>query len=270
MELRGAHVLLTGAGGGLGGYIARSLADEGADLALSDVSAEALEPISTQLGAAGRVAAIPADLSRTEGPQELVDEATEAIGPPDVLVNNAGVEFLGPLERHTAAELEAITRINLFAPMELTRIVLPGMTERGRGQIVNVASLAGRTAAPLFSSYCATKHGLVGFTHAMRSERPGGPVGFSVICPGFVERAGMYGRLEDEIPAPLTGTIAPELVGEAVVRAISRDIPEQIVNARPVKPLALLGTLSPGLAARLNNRAMGAFMASMARARGRL
>lgn len=270
MILSGSNALLTGAGGGIGPFIARALVAEGVNLALSDLSADQLAPLADELERSTvRVAAIPADLSDPAAPEALVAAAAEQLGTLDILVNNAGVEFVGPFEHQTRDELETITRVNLFAAMELTRLVLPGMLERRRGQVVNLASLAGRTAAPLFGTYCATKHGLVGFTHSLRAEHPRGPVGFSVVCPGFVERVGMYGRLERDTINPVTGTIQPERVGDAVVKAIRSDIPEQIVNGRPVKPLAVLGVVAPGFAARLNNRAMRGFMESMAKARGR-
>jgi short-subunit dehydrogenase len=256
MQLSGSNALLTGAGGGLGGYIARALAGEGVNLALSDVSSEAIEPVAEQARALGAgVEAIPADLTELEGPEALAASAAER---------------LGPIERHSRDEVDAIARVNLFAPIELTRRLLPGMLARGRGQVVNMASVAGRAAAPLGSTYCATKSGLIAFTHSMRAEYPRGPVGFSAICPGFVERAGMYGRVEGKARKPVTGTIAPERVGNAVVKAIRDDVPEQLINARPIRPLALLGVLAPGFAARLNARVLRRSAESIARANGRL
>ena len=111
----------------------------------------------------------------------------------DILVNNAGIEFGGSFLRTTEEELEAIVTINLLAVMDLTRIVLPGMLERERGHIVNMASLAGKVPPVYLAAYAATKHGVVGFTHALRAENGDEPVGFSAICPGFVSRVGMSG-----------------------------------------------------------------------------
>ena len=104
-------------------------------------------------------------------------------GPLDILVNNAGVEFGGSFVSPTEPELETIVQVNLWRVMDLTRIVLPGMLERGRGHVVNIASLAGKMPAPCLASYSATKHGVVGFTHALRAENGDEPVGFSAICP---------------------------------------------------------------------------------------
>ncbi len=162
--------------------------------------------------------------------------------------------------------------VNLLAVMDLTRIVLPGMLERQRGHIVNIASLAGKIPTPGLASYSATKHGVVGFTHALRAENVGEPVGFSAICPGFVSRVGMYGRIEHLAPAPrVLGTVPPESVGAAVVRAIRQNLPEVIVNKRPVRPLILLNAVAPRLAARVGRaRPIREFAERVAEARGRL
>jgi short-subunit dehydrogenase len=122
------------------------------------------------------------------------------------------------------------------------------------------------------TSYTATKHGVVGFTHALRAENLGEPVGFSAICPGFVSRVGMYGRFEHLVPAPrMVGTVPPESVGDAVVRAIRQNLPEVIVNKHPVRPLILLNAVAPRLVARVGRaRPMREFAERLARASGRL
>jgi short-subunit dehydrogenase len=271
VEPRGSNVLLTGAGGGLGPYIARALAAEGANLALTDVSLQPLEPLAQELRGAGLgVEILAADLTAGTGPAALAAAAEEALGPVDVLVNNAGVEYLGPFEGHTAKEVETIVRLNLQAPIELTRLLLPGMVERRRGHVVNLCSLAGRTAAPFGSTYCATKAGLISFTQALRAEYPRGPVGFSAISPGFVRRVGMYGRIEDRTKTPATGLIDPERIGKAVIRAIRDDKAEQVINRLPIKPAVVLGAVAPGLAARINARLMRGSLEAIARSNGRL
>ena len=140
----------------------------------------------------------PADLTDADERRRLAAWAEEALGPIDILVNNAGIEFGGPFAGTTEAELEAIVAVNLLAVMDLTRLMLPGMLERRRGHVVNIASLAGKAPSPYLASYSATKHGVVGFTHALRAEHGREPVGFSAICPVFISRVGMYGRIEDQ------------------------------------------------------------------------
>jgi short-subunit dehydrogenase len=150
-------------------------------------------------------------------------------------------------------------------------MVLPGMLERGRGHIVNLASLAGRVPAPYLAAYSATKHGVVGFTHALRTENGEEPVGFSAICPSFVSRVGMWARFEDQISPPgMIGTVTPEAVGEAVVRAIRKNLAEVIVSTRPVRPLVWLNAGAPRLASKLaRTRLLKEFAEQYARVRGR-
>ena len=237
MELRGATTLVTGAGGGIGVAICDELTKRGANVLAADVPGSGVD--------------VEADLADPAGPAKLV----EAAGEVDVLVNNAGVEFVGSFLRHTQAELEAITRINLLAPMELTRLALPGMEARGYGHVVNMSSLAGRVPTAWTSTYSATKQGIVGLTHALRAEYALSPIGFSVICPGFVSDAGMYGRHEDAVKAPAAlGSLPPSKVGNAVAEAVQKDRAEIVVNARPVKPILALAASAPAAAARLAER----------------
>nr|MBP6489834.1 SDR family NAD(P)-dependent oxidoreductase [Ilumatobacteraceae bacterium] len=146
--------------------------------------------------------------------------------------------------------------INLEAPMLLTRAIVPGMLARNRGHVVNIASGAGKVGVAYGSSYCASKHGLVGFTNALRSEYRGRPVGFSVVCPGFVTDAGMYDRWEKNgIRAPrIAGTSKPEKVAEVTVRCIKRNKAEVTVNTPPVRPLIVLANIAPSIVPALLHR----------------
>jgi short-subunit dehydrogenase len=273
-DLRGANTLVTGAAGGLGHYIARALASEGANLVLSDVPEAPPEDLAEELRARSvRVEIVTADLAKRADVDSLVSRAEEALGPLDVLVNNAGLEFGGAFLVNTLDELESITEVNLLAMMILTHEVLPGMLERGRGHVVNIASLAGKCPPPNLVSYAATKHGVVGFTHSLRAELKDFPVGFSAICPAFVGRVGMYGRLEDQVPDPpaVLGPVPPERVGDAVVEAIREDRAEMIVGSPVLRGLAGLYFTAPKLVAGLmNNRRTREFADAFARARGRL
>ena len=273
-ELRGRNALVTGAGGGLGGYIARALAAEGVSLALSDLPEAPVDGLAAELRNRGiRVEHAPADLTDGDERRRLAAWAEDALGPIDVLVNNAGVEFGGPFLECDREALELTVAVNLLAVMDITRLLLPGMLARRRGHVVNVASLAGKLAPPQLASYAATKHGVVGFTGSIRAELADAPVSASAICPGFVGRVGMFGRLEPYMEgelAPPMGTVPPERVGEAVVRAVTEDVGEIIVNARPVKPIILLSAIAPGTAARLARlRPMREFGERMTRARER-
>jgi short-subunit dehydrogenase len=145
------------------------------------------------------------------------------------------------------------------------------MSERGRGHVVNIASLAGKVPMAYFSTYNATKYGLVGLTHALRFEYGDEPIGFSVVCPGFIHSAGMLARVEDqvEIPAAL-GTMPPEAVGAAVVEAIVENKPEVLVVKRPIRPIIMLAAVAPRAAIRLSKRIGAGDMArKYAEVRGR-
>jgi short-subunit dehydrogenase len=272
-QLRGTNALLTGAAGGLGGYIARALASEGVNLALSDLPSAPVDDLVEELRPrGGTVESLPADLADTAGLETLVRHAEQAIGQLDILVNNAGLEFAGGFNHQTREELEKLTAVNLLAVMELTRVVLPGMLERRRGHIVNIASIAGKGPFPYLAPYCATKHGVVGFTHSLRAEYRGAGVGFSAICPIFISRVGMFGRIETDAPDPPgpLRPLPPETVGAAVVEAIERDRPEIIVASRPKRLLPAVSAVAPGVAAWvLNRRRFREFADGYAKALGR-
>jgi short-subunit dehydrogenase len=252
-QLRGRNGLVTGAAGGLGGYIARALAAEGVNLVLSDLPGAPLDELIAELQGLGvDVETVPADLMHRDEAETLVARAEDALGPLDILINNAGLEFSGPFLERTGDEIEALTRVNLLALMLITRSAMPGMVERGRGHVVNIASLAGKTSFPYLATYGASKHGVVGFTACLRAEYAEKPVGFSAICPGFVSRVGMFGRIEARVGEPpgVVRTVPPEAVGEAVVTAIRSNRPEVIVQPG-ARPLILLSALAPRTAARI-------------------
>jgi short-subunit dehydrogenase len=275
VQLRGARALVTGAAGGLGRYITRALAGQGVNLAVSDLPGSEIEAVAGELCGLGVEAqAVPADLTDSGERARLVGAAEEAVGPLDVLVNNAGLEFGGAFTKTTREELEAIATVNLIAVMDLTWLVLPGMLERRRGHVVNLASLAGKLPSVFLASYAATKHGVVGFTHSLRAEYAGEPVSFSAICPVFVGRVGMYARVEDQLdkePPPGLKPVDPERVADAVLDALREDRAEVIVNRGPIRPLAALYWLAPKTAGRLlGSRRTREYAEDYARVRGRL
>jgi short-subunit dehydrogenase len=257
IELRGANVLLTGAGGGLAGYISEALAGQGANLVLSDLPQDSLDQRAAELSAKGaKVEVVASDLAEPEGRVKLIADAEKALGPIDVLVNNAGLEFGGSFHETTSEQISLITRVNLEAVMDLTLRALPGMLERGHGHVVNVASMAGKLPSPYLATYAGTKHGVVGFTHSLRLEYGNSPVGFSAICPIFISKVGMYGRLEHMVgePPPEMQTMPPEAVGEAVLEAIRENKAEVLVTKGPTKPLIALYALRPGAVVSLFRR----------------
>jgi short-subunit dehydrogenase len=251
-DLRGANAIVTGASRGLGVGIARELAGEGVNLALAARSADQLDRVRANLVGLGvKVAAIPADVTVASQRAELLERAAGELGPVDILVNNAGVEMTAAYPDMAPSQIEETIAINLTAAMLLTRAVLPGMLVRGKGHVVNIASAAGKAGVPYSVPYSATKFGLVGATHALRAEYLASPVGFSVICPGFVTDEGIYARYEARgLRAPrMVGTTTPDKVARAVVRAIKRNRVEVLVNDMPLRPLVVLGNALPQAAA---------------------
>lgn len=251
-DLAGKTVLLTGASGGLGKYIAQNLAEAGMKMSLVAFPGNGLEKLRANLEEKGhKTIAIAADLRQPEQRTLVVRQTLEKFGAIDVLVNNAGIEFTCDYHELTLEEIQDVLSVNLEAPMILSRMVLPDMVKRGSGHIVNISSVAGKAAPACQEPYAATKAGLIGFTHALRATYHGTGVSASVICPGFVE-AGIYARLKSTTgySAPLfLGTSPPEPVGRAVVRAIRKDLPEVIINKWPVRPLFMISALSPALGA---------------------
>jgi short-subunit dehydrogenase len=218
--------------------------------------------------------AVAADLTDSAERARLVREAEEAIGPLDVLINNAGLEFGGAFTKTTREEIEAIATVNLIAVMDLTWLVLPGMLERRRGHVVNLASLAGKIPSVFLATYAATKHGVVGFTHSLRAEYADEPVSFSAICPAFVADVGMYARAEQDMdtePPPGLRPVPPQRVADAVLEVLRENRAEVIVSRGPLRPLAVLYWLAPKTTVRLlGNRRTRPYAEDYARARGRL
>lgn len=256
-DLAGRTALLTGASGGLGAHLARRLARERVNVALTARREQELSALARELEALGvRSTALPADLGDLSQIDPLIERAEAALGPIDLLVNNAGMESVGAFTTLTRAELTAIVDLNLTAPLLLTHSVLPGMLARRRGHVVFISSLGGKIGPAYDEPYAATKAGLIGLNQSLRAEYMHQPVGFSVVCPGFIAGDGMYQRMLDEgLKANrIVGETTTEKVVDAVVRAIQRDQPEVIESGAPVRPALALAQLAPRLAERVAPR----------------
>jgi short-subunit dehydrogenase len=245
MNLGGRTVLVTGASGGLGQTIARTLARRGADLVLTARRVEVLEPLAAEIG--GRVVAC--DLSDRDAVPRLVDEA----GPVDVLVAGAANPGSGRIESFTPEEIDRALDVNLRAPMLLARLMCEGMAERGGGHIVFISSLSGKAGSVRTSIYAATKFGLRGFAQSLREDlRPHG-VGVSTIFPGFIRDAGMFAEAGAKLPG-YVGTKTPEDVAAAVVSAIERNRAEVDVAPLRLRIGTTLASLVPEVAATVQRK----------------
>ena len=256
-ELHGRNALVTGGSGGIGAHIARALARAGANVVVSGRREEALASVASELREMGvRAEAVPGDLHERAHLEALVERSESALGPLDVLVNNAGVELAAAFTRYTREELTSMIDVNLTAPLLLTHSVLPGMLARGRGHVVFVASVAGKLGPAYAGPYAATKAGLIAITQSLRAQYVHAPVGFSVICPGFVAGEGMYQRMVEQGMSSnrVMGTTKIEKVADRAIDSIRRDRPEVIESGTPLRPVLALGQLSPRLIERVMPR----------------
>ena len=248
-ELEGRTAIVTGASRGIGPQIARVLGHEGMNVVLVARSAAGLEQVAAELGSAGQHAiAVPADLSDHSTLDRIVEATEEQFGAIDLLVNNAGITATRRFETSSDEETAQIIDVNLTAGILLTKRVLPAMLERGRGHVVMIASLAGKVGSPYESVYAASKAGQIAFVQSLREELHGSGVGASVVCPGFVVESGMWADagISQGIHQPrLAGATTPGAVASAVVRAVQRDSAEVYVNRPPMRPMLVLGELSP-------------------------
>lgn len=185
VEARSGVVLVTGASRGIGRKLVDVLSARGVRLALVARNGEALERIADQLGA-DRAVAFPCDLGDPAAIDGLVARVESECGPIDGLVNNAGLDHTGPFTEMTATELRSVIDVNLIATAELCRQVVPGMTARGRGHIVNVSSIGGSLPSAGVIAYCATKAGVNQFTAGLRAELKGTGVSTTLVEIGPV------------------------------------------------------------------------------------
>lgn len=256
MELRGANCIVTGASRGIGTYLCESLATKGANLALAARSASELEQVAERARGLGvRAISIPTDVSRRDDLVTLVDKAGADLGPIDVLVNNAGVEKYGNFHEADPDLIEKITRVNYIAPVTLSRLVLPQMIQRRRGHIVNISSVAGKTAVPYNVIYSGSKHALVGFSWSLREEVKPHGVGVSVVCPGFVSDAGMFADWSGgRKPPGLTSAVSPQKVAAKTIEAIEKNKAEVIVAGGLTKVVDVFHALSPAFTTQVARR----------------
>ncbi|HZZ46877.1 MAG TPA: SDR family oxidoreductase [Pseudonocardia sp.] len=185
--LDGEVAVVTGAAGGIGEEISRALREAGARVALVDLDQRALDRVADRLDDGPRVATFALDLTDDAQVESLPERIAGELGPVGVLVNNAGVRKLGLLLETEPEDWRRTIDVDLTAPFVLSRAVLPAMIERGRGKIVNIASMAGLAAFRDRGAYSAAKAGLIMFTKVVAVEY--GPHGIwcNAVAPGVVE-----------------------------------------------------------------------------------
>lgn len=250
MSFAGKTALVTGGGSGIGAALCRALKDAGADVVCTDVDDAAAARIATPLGA--RSARL--DVTDAAAVQAAVDEIVERRGRIDLVFNNAGIVWGGDTEKLTLDQWNAIIDVNIRGVVHGVAAAYPHMIRQRGGHIVNVASMAGLTAAGLITSYVMTKHGVVGLSLALRSEAAAHGVGVLAVCPGAVETPildkGAVGEFDGRnfflAGQGLRTAYSADRLARDTLRAIERNR-ALLVKPRIAHAQWLLARLAPGL-----------------------
>ncbi|MEO8636600.1 MAG: SDR family oxidoreductase [Gemmatimonadales bacterium] len=229
--------LITGATEGIGRAIAFALGRAGYKVAVCARTPSKLRALLDELSAAGITAAgYPADVGLEADVVALIAHVTAALGPVDVLINNAGTAVLKPFGDLTLDEWDATMATNLRSLFLVTRAVLPGMRERRAGSIINMASLAGRNGFVGGTAYTASKHAVLGFSRSLMLEVRADNVRVITICPGSVDTPLM--RNQTAFPTRLDQILQPQDVADTVLAALA--LPERALvselDLRPTNP----------------------------------
>lgn len=228
LGLKGRNVWVTGAGRGIGAAIARTLAAEGARVVVADIDASAAAAVASEIRELGQeVIDVVGDVCDAQSVRSMHEAAVKALGPIDVLVNNAGFARDGYLTRMAESDWDAVVDTTLKGAFHCSRAVLPTMMELRRGRIVNIASRS-IFGNPGQTNYAAAKAGLVGFTRSLSQEQARHGITVNAVAPGFVETEGMqalphYEKLRDlglqKIPVGFLGQ--PQDIADTVAFLVS-------------------------------------------------
>ena len=249
IRLHELHVAITGGARGIGAATGERLRREGARVTLGDLDVNAAEATADRLGAVG----LGLDVTRRESFTAFLDAAETAQGPLDVLINNAGIMPIGPFLEEPDDVAQRLFEINVHGVILGMKIALPRMLSRGNGQIVNLASAAGRLASlPGEATYVATKHAVVGLSEAVRCELEGTGVTVTTVLPNLAKTrlgSGMHA-------ARGMKKLDPAEIADAICDGLRRRRPEVYVPAT-LRPLSVLDLALPRPVRRLVHRAFG-------------
>ena len=223
------RVVITGASSGIGRATALAFAGEGARVVLAARNVTALTSVAQEVeDLGGQALVVPTDVSRYEHVQALGTAVDDAFGGVDVWVNNAGVATYGTVADTEVAEIERVLQVNLLGPVYGTKVALELMRREGAGVIITVSSALGKRSVPLQAPYCAAKHGLLGFTEALRLELQDSDPGIHVVdvlpssmnTPLFSHARSKVGLL----PRPMAPVYEPRVVADAIVSAAKHPV----------------------------------------------
>jgi 3-hydroxybutyrate dehydrogenase len=211
MKLAGKSAIVTGAASGIGRAIAERLASEGAAVAIADIAADGARAVAAQIAAGGgRALGVAMDVTKEESVQAATDEVAQEFGGIDILVSNAGVQIVNPIDDYRFSDWKKMLAIHLDGAFLTTRAALGHMYSSGRGgTVIYMGSVHSHEASPLKSAYVTAKHGLLGLARVLAKEGAAHNVRSHVICPGFVrtplvdkqipEQSKALGISEDEV-----------------------------------------------------------------------
>ncbi len=261
-ELHGKTVLITGGSRGLGLALGREFVSQGARVAICARDVEELERAGSDLVRPGKpVLALPCDISRVREVGRMVEAVRDHFGPIDVLVNNAGVIEVGPVEEMTLKDFEEALNVNLRGPLYTMMAVIPEMRRRGEGRIVNITSIGGKIAMPHLTPYTVSKFAFVGLSKAMGVELAKDSVRVTTVCPGLMRtgsprNATFKGRhraeyawfsISDSLPLL---SVSAESAARRIISACQRGEAEVIFPLQ-AKIAAMAETVAPELIADL-------------------
>jgi 3-hydroxybutyrate dehydrogenase len=214
------NILITGAGSGIGAGLALELAASGHHVVLSDVGSEGPEAVSMRIRASGGSSeAVVLDVTSEESVRAALASLSR---PVDVLVNNAGLQHVAPLEEFPWATWERLVQVMLMGSARLTRALLPAMRERRFGRVINVGSIHSLVASPFKSAYVAAKHGLAGFAKAIALETADVDITINTVCPSYVRTP----LVERQIAAQARTRGIPE--SEVIDRVMLEPMPKHV------------------------------------------
>lgn len=263
IDLKGKTVVITGGSRGLGLALARELAKEGMKIAICARDQDEVERARKHLSASGaEVIARVCDVAEAEEISAFIQEVLQRFGTVDLLINNAGVIQVGPVEVMTPADFDLTMRIHFWGPLQAMLAVLPSMRARGFGRIANISSVGGKISVPHLLPYCASKFALVGLSEGMRGELLKDGIHVTTVVPGLM-RTGSHvnaifkGRhrteytlfsISDSIPLLTTSA---ESAARQIIAAVRRGDAEVVVGL-PARMMTWLHGVCPGLIADLN------------------
>lgn len=215
-RLEGRSALVTGAAAGIGRAIAEAFAAEGADVAILDRDAGRLGEVERELGGQGRkIVSIACDLTDAAAAREAVDQAIHGLDKVDVLVNNAGMQHVAPVESFPPEKWDAIIALNLSAAFHTSRLAVPHMKAKGWGRIICTASAHSLAASPFKAAYVAAKHGIAGLTKVLALELAEHGITANCISPGYVWTPLVENQIPDTMAA--RGMTREQVVSEVLL-----------------------------------------------------